>query len=160
MILSKVKSVAVVIVLVVFTAGAMAMNNPGPFTLGDFTITSASTQVGAVQPGFAGINAATLQVRLSGGAGGTKINVYVQTSIDQGQSFVDIANIAFANTPGVSIVNLSALDKLSTPTAPSDGTLADNTVLDGPLGDQFRVKVISTGTYTGATLVSVRGIAR
>jgi hypothetical protein len=142
-----------------------AMDNPGPFPLlasggSDFSITAAATQVGTPSLGFAGVNAAAFQVRLSGGASGIKISVYIQTSLDQGQSWIDIANIAFTNTPGVAVINVSALDKLTTVTAPSDGGLADNTVLDGVLGDQFRAKVISTGTYTGGTLISVRGQAR
>lgn len=141
-------------------SAALAMNNPGPFPLGDFQIGSASTQIGTVQANFQGINAASFQVRLSGGTGGTNIRVYIQTTLDQGQSFFDIAAVLFTTIPGVEVVNVSALDALTTVTAPTDGGLADNTVLNGPLGDQFRVKVISTGTYTGGTLVSVRGIAR
>ena len=138
------------------------MDNPGAFTLGDFQIGAAgqlATQLAQI-PSLAGMLAASLQVRLSGGTGGTKINVYIQSSIDQSQSWFDVANIAFANTPGVELLNLSALDKLSTPTAPSNLTLADNTVLDGPLGDRLQAVVISTGTYASGTLVSVRGVAR
>ncbi len=161
---SKLRAVLVALGVVACSAAALAMSNPGPFMLGllgsDFSITSAGTQTGTPQTGLAGANAVSLQVRLSGGASGTKINVYLQTTLDQGQSFFDVANIAFANTPGVQVVNLSALDKLTTVTAPTDGGLADNTVLDGVLGDQLRAKVISTGTYTGGTLVSVRGVAR
>jgi hypothetical protein len=140
------------------------MSKLGPFALGlaggDFSVTSAATQIGTVATDFADVESASFQVRLSGGAGGTKINVYIQTSLDGGQTFFDIANVAFANTPGVEVINLSALDKVTTPTAPTDGTLADNTTLDGVLGDQFRAKVVSTGIYTGGTLVSVRGVAR
>lgn len=147
-----------------FIAPAWAMNNPGNFSLGDFQIAGAGTQftpapVGVSPPNFAGINAASFQVRMAGGSGGTKINVYIQTSID-GQNWIDIANIAFANTPGTEIINLSALDKLTTPTAPTYLALADNTVLDGILGTQFQAVIVSTGTYSGSTLVSVRGVAR
>ncbi len=138
------------------------VDNPGVFTLGDFQIGAAGQQAtqSAQIPDLAGMLAASLQVRLSGGAGGAKINVYIQSSIDQGQSWFDVANVAFANTPGVQLLNLSGLDKLSTPTAPSNLTLADNTVLDGPLGDRLQAVVISTGTYASGTLVSARGVAR
>lgn len=145
-------------------APAAAMTNPGPFPLqlngGDFSVTAPATQTGTPQTGLAGIKAASCSVRMSGGASGTKINVYIQTTLDQGQTFGDIANIAFANTSGVEWINVSALDKLTTPAAPTDGALADNTVLDGVLGDQLRAKVVSTGTYTGGTLVSVRCVGR
>jgi hypothetical protein len=49
---------------------------------------------------------------------------------------------------------------VTTPTAPSDGTLTDNTAFDGPLGDRFRAKVVSVGTYTGPTVLTLRGCAR
>lgn len=139
------------------------MDSPGAFTLGDFTVGAPATQAADQQAGplvgLDGMDAASLQVRLSGGAGGTKINVYIQTSLDQGQSWFDIANVAFANTPGVEVLNLSALDHVVM-TAPGNLSLADNTVLDGLLGDRLQAVVVSTGTYTGQTLVSVRGCAR
>jgi hypothetical protein len=146
--------------LVVAAMPASAMNNPGPFSLGDFPITTAGTLTGTPQTGLSGIEAASLQVRLSYGSGGSTIRVYVQTSLDQGASWIDVAAVLFTNNGAVQIVNLSALDKLTTWTTPTDGALTDNTVLDGPVGDQFRVKIISTGTYSGGTLVSVRGVAR
>ena len=45
------------------------------------------------------------------------------------------------------------------PVAPSDGALADDTVLDGILGDRLRVRVITTGTYVNS-VVSVRAAVR
>lgn len=156
--------VALVALTVVLSAPAAAMNNPGPFALqlagGDFSITAAATQTGTPVTGFAGIKALSCQVRMSGGTAGTKINVYVQTSLDSGQTWMDIMNMAFANTPATKAFNVSALDAVTSPVTPSDGGIADNTVQDGILGDQFRAKVISTGTYTGGTLVSVRCQAR
>lgn len=146
--------------LLLATLPVAAMNNPGPFTLGDFQVTTAGTQTGAVQTGFSGIDAASLQVRLGYGSGGTTIRVYLQTSLDQGQTWIDIAAVLFTTAGGVQVVNLSGLDKLTAWTTPTDGALADNTVLDGVLGDQLRAKIITTGTYAGGTLVSVRGVAR
>lgn len=140
-------------------AGAL---NPGAFTLGDFQIGAAGTYTNANGPlsDLAGLDAVTLQISLAGAAGGSTINVYIQTSIDQGQTWFDVANVAFTTTPGVALVNLSGLDKLTTPTAPSNLALTSNTVLDGPLGDRLQAVVVSTGAYTGNTLVSVRGVAR
>ena len=46
----------------------------------------------------------------------------------------------------------------------ADGVLADNTAIQGVLGDRIRAKVISTGTYAGGTTiavwVSLRGVQR
>lgn len=150
-------------------APAMAMNNPGPLTLGDFQLGAAGTQCTPVNPnnnGAAGVinlqgmDALTLQVRFMYGSGGTQANVFIQSSIDQGQSWFDIANIQFTTSSGVDLVNLSGLDKLTTPTAPSNLALSAGTVLDGPIGDRLQACVVSTGTYAGGTLVSVRGVAR
>lgn len=139
---------------------ALAMNNPGPATLGDFQLGAAGTQTGAQVNNLAGLEAVTIEVRFAYGSGGTKTNVYIQSSIDQGQTWFDVANVAFTTASGSELVNLSGLDKLTTPTAPTNLTLADNTVLDGPIGDRLQAVVVSTGTYGGATLVSVRAVAR
>ncbi|SRR5579883_913896 len=137
------------------------MDNPGPFTLGDFQIGAPGTQqTPATQiPSLVGMSGASLQVRLSGGTGGSTINVFIQTSIDQGQSWFDVANVSFATTPGVQVLNLSGLDK-AVPVTPGNLTLSSGTILDGPLGDRLQAVVISTGTYGAGTLVSVRGVAR
>ena len=37
----------------------------------------------------------------------------------------------------------------------SDGTLADNTCVNGFLGDLFRVKLTTVGTYTGASSLTI-----
>jgi hypothetical protein len=147
-------------------APAGAMNNPGIILLGDFIVGGPGTQCTPLVNGVAGITnlqaltALSLQVRFAYGSGGTKTNVYVQTSIDQGTSWFDILNVAFTTASGVEEVNLSGLNSLTTPTAPANLSLADNTTLNGPLGDRLQACVVSTGTYGGQTLVSVRGMAR
>jgi hypothetical protein len=160
------RALAIALALALTLAPARAMDNPGPFALllngGDFPIGAAGQQTGTPLTGLAGLKAVSLQIRLNYVSGGTKVNVYVQTSLDQGQSFFDIVNIAFTTSGGTELVNLSALDKLTTPTVPTVQTLADNTVLDGVLGDRLQVVVVvSAGTAYGAgSLVSVRGVAR
>ena len=135
------------------------MDNPGAFTLGDFQIGAAAQQNGTPVCDFEGMEAVSLQVRLSSAAGGTSINVYIQTSLDQGQSWFDVACVGFTTSPGVQALNLSGLDK-SAPVTPSNLALTPGTILDGPFGDRLQAIVVSTGTYTGSPLVSVRGVAR
>lgn len=135
------------------------MDNPGSFTLGDFQIGTAGQQNGAPVINLEGMVAASLQARLSSAAGGTSISVYIQTSLDQGQSWFDVACVGFTNTAGVQTLNVSGLDK-AVPAAPSNLALAPGTVVDGPLGDRLQAIVVSTGTYSGSPLVSVRGVAR
>ncbi len=151
---------ALVALALLAIAPAGAMNNPGAITLGDFTVGAPGTQPGTPVTSLSGLAAASCQVRFAYGSGGTKTNVYIQTSLDQGQSWFDVANIAFTLSSGVELVNVSGLDKLTTPTAPSNLALADNTVLDGPLGDRLQAVVVSTGTYGSQTLASVRCVVR
>lgn len=133
---------------------------PGIYNLGDFTVTTAATQTGDAVTGLAGLTAVSLQARLAYGSGGTKITVYIQTSLDQGTTWIDIACITFTTAGATKVVNLSGLTPKTTEITPTDGALADDTALDGVLGDRLRAKVVSTGTYAGSTVLSVRAAAR
>ena len=136
------------------------MKNLGAVSLGDFNNPSDGTICGLPAAGFAGLRSLTLQARFAYGGGGATCKAYLQTSIDQGQTWCDIACFAFGVAPATSIVNLPSDTPLVVPTAPGDGSLADNTAIAGPLGDRLRVKVVTTGAYTDSTLLSVWGVAR
>lgn len=136
------------------------MNSPGIYSLGDIAITGAGTQTGTVVDGLDGMTAVTLQARLAYGSGGTKVSAYIQTSLDQGSTWVDIACITFGTAGATKIVNLSGLTPKTTEVTPADGALADDTCVDGVLGDRLRVKAVSTGTYAGSTVLSVRAAVR
>lgn len=141
------------------------MDNPGIFGLfnsdgEDFTIDAAGTQIGAVVEDLDGLQSLGLHARFAYGSGGTSCTVYIQTSLDQGTTWFDVACFAFATAGLTRVMNLSALTPITTPAAPTDGALTDDTALDGPLGDRFRAKVISVGTYAGPTVLSLRGCAR
>jgi hypothetical protein len=135
-------------------------NSPGSISLGVFAVTTAATQVGEVATGLAGMDAVTLLARFAYGSGGSTVIVYFQTSCDQGQTWCDIAAVEFTTASAAEVCNVSGLDKLTTWSAQTDGTLAAGTVLDGVLGDQLRVKVVSTGTYAGSSLVSCWAVPR
>lgn len=83
-------------------------------------------------------------------AGGTSAKAWVQTSLDGGTTWVDIANFAFTTTTADRMYNLTAAAVTSIAT-PTDGALADNTSVNGFLGALYRVKLTTTGTYTGAS---------
>lgn len=128
--------------------------------LGDFTITAAGTATGTPVTGLDGMLAATVHLRLAYGSGGTSIRAYLQTSIDQGTTWVDVACALFATASEVAIFNLSGLTPKTTQITPTDGALADDTCVDGVLGDRFRLKVVSVGTYAGSTVLSARVATR
>jgi len=147
------------------------MDDPGPFqlTMGGnaFSVVNAGTLIGDWIEGFSGLFTATFQAQFIFGAGSGTINVYIQTSIDQGQTPVDIAAFGFATTNATQLVTLSGVS-LRIPgftppnpfLTPTQQGLATGSCNDGILGDRFRAVVVSTGSYSNSTLVNVTGVAR
>lgn len=142
------------------------MTNPGVYDLASIALTTALT--GEVVTDISGVEyvgdlegmlAASLQVRFAYGSAGTTCKVYVQTSLDQGTTWCDVCSVSLTTASATKIVNLSGLTPKTTAASPADGALADDTCLDGVMGDRWRVKVTSTGTYAGTTL-AVRLTAR
>lgn len=120
------------------------------------TITTAGTVTGAtfsVSPQ----GSACLQAVFTYGSGGTTAKAWVQTSLDGGANWIDIAAFAFLLASKKSLFNLSALTPKQTPvfTAFTDGALADDTSVDGIFGSLLRVKYTTTGTYAGGTTLRI-----
>lgn len=137
------------------------MNSPGIHSLGDFTIGAAATQVGDwTTTDLDGLLAMTAQLRLAYGSGGTTVRAYLQTSLDEGTTAIDIACVLFGTASEHAVLNFSALTPKTTQVTPTDAGLTDDTAVDGILGDRFRLKVVSTGTYGGSTVLSGRACAR
>jgi hypothetical protein len=90
-----------------------------------------------------------------GTSGGTTVDAYLQTSLDGGATWIDIANFHFTTASATKIVNLSSATPVTTLATPGDGALASNTAIDGILGPIYRVKYVSTGTYVGATTLQI-----
>lgn len=123
------------------------------------TITTAVTGVTtgtAVLPVPGPVDQIVIQATLTYGSGGTTAKAYLQTSIDNGATWVDVASLAFATATAtkISVVNTAAVPATQALTA-SDGALTDNTVNNGVIGDQLRVKYTTTGTYAGGTTLAV-----
>ena len=125
----------------------------------DLAIAAAATTICEVIDGLAGMKAVTLGLRLAYGSGGTSVKAYVQTSLDQGNTWIDIACVVFGTASEHQVVNLSGLTPKTTQVTPSDGALADDTCVDGILGDRLRLKAVSVGTYAG-TVLSARASVR
>ncbi len=133
---------------------------PGLYSLGDFAVTASAIHIGEPITGLGGAIAISLSARLSYGSGGSSIRAFFQTSLDQGTTWQDVACILFGTASEHQEANISGLTPKTTLLTPSDGALADDTVIDGILGDMFRCKVISTGTYAASTVLSTRIVAR
>ena len=68
---------------------------------------------------------------------------------------VDIMCFAFTTAAATKMSAVYAGIALGAAVTPTDGSLTDNTILNGALGDQFRLKYVTTGTYSGATSLQV-----
>jgi hypothetical protein len=97
----------------------------------------------------------SVQANFTVGGGGTSGNCYVQTSFDGGANWCDIINFAFTSSSSRRIANLSSLTPVTTLATPTDGSLANNTCIDGFIGPLIRTKVSTTGTYSAATTLLV-----
>jgi hypothetical protein len=88
-------------------------------------------------------------------SGGTTVDAFVQTSLDNGATWCDIAQFHFTTASARFLYNLNSQTPITAEATPTDGALAANTSKDGILGNQIRVKYATTGTYGGASALSV-----
>ncbi len=133
----------------------MQTENARMFVLPATTIGAAITISGeSFQPRH-GVRYVSVQSTFLYGAGGTTCKVFLQTSLDNGATWKDIANHAFLLAAAKKFSAVNGITALAPALGVSDGALADDTILSGLIGDSFRVKVITTGTYTGATSIAV-----
>lgn len=115
-------------------------------------IPAAGTTVTAARTGLSGAAYLLMQAAFDYGSGGTLAKAYVQTSLDGGASWIDIACFAFATSDATRLMKVMAVGSVTNPVTPTDGSLADNTVLDGVIGDRIRGKLVVVGTYAASTL--------
>jgi len=100
----------------------------------------------------------TLQANFIYGSGGTSADAYVQTSIDGGLTWIDVAEFHFTTSPARALYNLNSATSVTTQYTATDGALSANTSKDGIFGSQWRVKYTTVGTY-GATTLRIDGFA-
>jgi hypothetical protein len=137
------------------------MLNPGDYTLAALGITTAlASQAQTSIQDLEGMNAATIEAQFAYGSGGTNCKVWIQTTLDAGQTWLDIACFAFTTSSSTKVINLSGLTPVTTAVVPTDGSMADNTVQDGVFGSALRAKITSVGAYAGSTSLSVRASVR
>ena len=130
-------------------------------TLCNQTITTPITgYVTSAVEGFGDVTALTVVAQFVTMGGGATVDLWVQTTVDQGATWIDIANFHWTTSSAAQAVNLSGLVSITAPAAILDGGLAANTVREGILGDRFRCKLTSTGTYAGGTRATVSVSAR
>ncbi len=141
------------------------MENSGIYNLGDVALTAinaATTATVVTANGYVddlgGMLSASLQINFNYGSGSATLKATVETSMDQGLTWCEVARAAFTTAAAEKIINLSGLTPVTTLYAPV--ALSDDTAKDGILGERWRAKIIATGTYAGNTSLSFRMIAR
>src|SRR6195256_56655 len=76
---------------------------------------------------------AIIQGTFTYGSGGTTAKAWVQTSVDEGTTWIDVANLSFTTLSAQQLYNVSALTSHLTAIVPTDGSLT-TPANDGFLG--------------------------
>jgi hypothetical protein len=130
----------------------------GTFSLVDQAVTVAGTYTGEEVIDLDGMTSVSFQVRFAYGSVGTSIRVYIQTTLDQKQSWADIACLAFGTASDIKMWGQNKADADGTLLTPTDGALTSNTTVPGILGDSLRAKWVVVGTYATSTVLSARAV--
>ncbi len=104
-----------------------------------------------------GVRSVSLLCKFIRAAGGTTCDAWVQTSLDGGSTWMDIANFTFTTTTASKV---AILQRGIAPGAlvPADAALTTDALVDGVIGDRLRVKYTTTGTYSGASSLAVDAV--
>tara|TARA_R110000824_G_scaffold167181_1_gene343951 strand:- start:7692 stop:8114 length:423 start_codon:yes stop_codon:yes gene_type:complete len=124
----------------------------------NLTTSAAGTYVSDETSVPIGILNFTSQAVFVRGSGGTTCDVFIQTSLDQGSTWIDIIQFAFVTTTVTGISAVKPNIALAANYTPTDGALSDNSITDGLMGDRVRVKTVIAGTYSGTSTLDVRVI--
>lgn len=142
----------------------MAMLSPALFSLlneddEDFAIAAPGTQIGNMETDLVGIESLTIYGLLSAAAAtsGAGVTVYIQSSLS-GAPWFDIACLAFGDATEARAANIVA--SAAAPVILTDQAMADNTVLNGPIGDRVRAVVVTAGDFDSPSVLALRGHAR
>lgn len=85
---------------------------------------------------------------------------WIQTSLDDGATWIDVASFAFVTTSVRKVAQVNNFVAQTSVVTPTDGALADDTILNGVLGSRLRVKLTTTGTYGGDTTLTILAMIR
>lgn len=127
--------------------------------LPELTITTAGEFTGEMIPFVGGATELVVQAVFDYGSGGTSVTVWVQTSIDGGATWLDIACFQFTTADDEVVIPLTTAMPAA-PTTTGDGVLAPDEIINGLIGDALRVKGESIGTYAGDTTLTIKALTK
>ena len=94
-------------------------------------LTGNTALAGEIQTGH--ISDIVFTAKFTYGSGGTTAKAYVQTTLDGGVSWIDIASFAFTTSSATKISALKAATAVTAAYAGTDGSLADDTIKFTPV---------------------------
>lgn len=130
-------------------------------------VTAVVTQTFQIRPGPGGQflpASMLLQGNLTYGSGGTTIDAWVQTSIDGGGTWMDVARFSWSTASARLLLNVSSATSIIAAVTASEGgvggtPLGVNAAKDGIFGSMWRVKYTTVGTYAGGTTLRIDAIS-
>lgn len=139
----------------------LAVNGRNLALLAETTITTAVTGVVTTpEVSLIGMKYLAVQALFVYGSSGTNLKCWIQTSFDRGTTWTDVMNFFFETTTASKFQVVKSPTAVAANQAIQDAALANNTILDGCLGDRLRIKYTSTGTFAGSTTIKLDGIAK
>ena len=127
---------------------------------GNVITAAASGVIGSPLIIGAGAKELEVQATFTYGSGGTKVTAWIQTSLDGGATWFDLICVTFLLASAKKISKVTTTTVVAASYAPTDGTLGDDTIKDGLIGDRVRLKQTSTGTYAGGTSLQIDLVSR
>lgn len=125
----------------------------GVQTLFSGTITTAVSDVASdAGATLTGVTGALVEAAFTYGSGGTSVTAWLQTRLPSG-SWMDVACFEFTTSSATKLANLSARTPVATMYTAT--ALTAGQVKDGILGDAFRVRRTTVGTYADTTTLTV-----
>jgi hypothetical protein len=127
------------------------VQNTGILTIADEAIVEPGTFTTDWRDGLESMAEADVLIDFNGGSPGAKgsasnsITAYLQTSLDLGETAIDLWSVSFTTPAGSFALQLKPNGRINTP---SDGAMQVNKIADGiVLGDRLRLKYVVEGTY-------------
>lgn len=125
------------------------------------TITTAvSAGLSTAVTGLEGLDVLSAQAVFTYGSSGTSATFYLQTTLDAGTTWFDIACWAFTTSTATRIHSVRSSVAVAANITPGSKTLTANTILDGLLGSQVRIAYTTVGTYAGATTIVITAVSK
>ncbi len=100
------------------------------------------------------ITGLTIEANFVVGGGGTTAIAFVQTTLD-GTNYIDIMAFAFTTTSGRKILSVTRQAAILVDLVPDVDALTSDTAIDGIIGSKLRGRLVTTGTYTGTTTMTL-----